>query len=102
VQKMSHEMEKTAFEDGFYKVLCYTGHQCGWCASCAAKEPGAKESDCRFRNKMRPAMEASGIDVYATCKAAGWELDVIKCSEREEGGLKLEHPMTTVMMLLLE
>ena len=102
VQKMTYEMEKTAFEDGFYKVLCYAGHQCGWCASCAAKEPGAKESDCRFRHKMRPSMEASGIDVYATCKNAGWDLDVIKCSERKEGGLLLEHPMTTVMLLLLE
>ncbi|HJJ35555.1 MAG TPA: DUF2284 domain-containing protein [Methanocorpusculum sp.] len=102
VQQLMQTLEKTAFMDGFYKVLCYTGHQCGWCASCAAKEPGTRESDCRFRNKMRPSMEASGIDVYATCKNAGWELEVLECSQREEGGLLLNKPMTTVMLLLLE
>ena len=26
---------------------------------------------------MRPAMEASGIDVYATVRAAGFELEVV-------------------------
>lgn len=101
VQQMMYEMEKMAFEDGFYKVLCYTGHQCGWCKSCAAKEKGATESDCRVRKKMRPSMEAAGIDVYATCKAAGWELGILTCSDIP-GGKKLDSPMTTVMMLLLE
>jgi len=102
VQEMMSSLEQTAFMDGFYKVLCYTGHQCGWCRSCAAKESGAQASDCRVRNKMRPSMEAAGIDVYATCKNVGWELDVLECSLREEGGLLLNKPMTTVMLLLLE
>jgi len=102
VQTMMYELEKTAFEDGFYKVTSFTGHQCGWCKSCAAKEPGATIMDCRFRNKMRPSMEAAGIDVYATCKGNGWELDVLKSSDLETGGLKLDKEMTTVMLLLLE
>ncbi|HJJ32149.1 MAG TPA: DUF2284 domain-containing protein [Methanocorpusculum sp.] len=102
VQTMMHDLEKTAFEDGFYKVTCYTGHQCGWCKSCAAKEKGAEISDCRFREKMRPSMEAAGIDAYATCRANGWELDVLKGTPLPTGGLALEHPMTTVMLMLLE
>lgn len=101
VQQMMYELEKTAFADGFYKVLTYTGHQCGWCKSCAAKEKGATASDCRLRKKMRPSMEAAGIDVYATAKAAGWELGILTCSD-VPGGKKLDSPMTTVMMLLLE
>jgi len=102
VQKMMYDLEKTAFNDGFYKVTSYTGHQCGWCKSCAAKEKGATIMDCRFRNKMRPSMEAAGIDVYATCHANGWELDVLQSSQMESGGLKLNKKMTTVMLLLLE
>lgn len=98
---MMYDMEKMAFEDGFYKVLCYTGHQCGWCASCAAKEKGAAASDCRLRKKMRPSMEAAGIDVYETSRAAGWELGILSCTD-VPGGKKLDSPMTTVMMLLLE
>ncbi len=101
VQDVMYEVEKTAFADGFYKVLSYTGHQCGWCKSCAAKESGAVDSDCRVRKKMRPSMEAAGIDVYATCKAAGWELGVLSCTP-VNGGCVLDSPMATIMMLLLE
>lgn len=102
VQKLMCALETTAFHDGFYKVLTYTGHQCGWCGSCAAKEPGAVASDCRARNKMRPSMEAAGIDVYATCKNVGWDLDVLTCQDDADGGHIMNKPMTTVMLLLLE
>ncbi|MDO5844859.1 MAG: DUF2284 domain-containing protein [Methanocorpusculum sp.] len=101
VQTVMYDVEKTAFKDGFYKVLAYTGHQCGWCKSCAAKENGAVASDCRVRNKMRPSMEAAGIDVYATCENAGWKLDVLSCT-KVEGGTVLDSPMSTIMLLLLE
>lgn len=101
VQTVMYDVEKTAFKDGFYKVLSYTGHQCGWCKSCAAKEKGATASDCRVRNKMRPSMEAAGIDVYKTCENAGWHLDVLSCT-KVEGGTVLDSPMSTIMLLLLE
>lgn len=32
---------------------------------------------CRHPDMVRPAMEASGIDVYATVRAAGFELEVV-------------------------
>ena len=50
---------------------------------------------------MRPSMEAAGIDVYETVRAAGWELGILTCTD-VPGGSKLDSPMTTVMMLLLE
>lgn len=102
VQQMMQTLEQTAFDDGYYKVLTYTGHQCGWCASCAAKKTNAKETDCLFRHKMRPSMEAAGIDVFATCKNAGWDLEVLDCSDQTEGSVSVREPMTTVMLLLLD
>lgn len=101
VQNVCLELEKTAFSDGFYKVLAYTGHQCGLCKSCAAKEKGATITDCRFRKDVRPSPEAAGIDVYETCRRAGWNLGVLSCT-KVEGGSVLDSPMTTIMILLLE
>lgn len=71
VQTVMFALEEMAFHDGFYKAFGYTGHQCGWCGKCTAKEEGAVITDCKNRRKMRPSMEAAGIDVYATCAAAG-------------------------------
>lgn len=100
VQTVMFALEEMAFRDGFYKAFGYTGHQCGWCGKCAAKEVGTVITDCKNRQKMRPSMEAAGIDVYVTCAAAGWELDVLECTEVERG-LVLNTPMTTVMLLLV-
>lgn len=101
VQQVMFDLEQMAFSFGFYKTLGYTGHQCGWCGRCKAKDDGAKITDCINRRKMRPSMEAAGIDVYAACASVGWDLDVLSCTE-VEGGCVLDSPMTTVMLLLLE
>ena len=101
VQTVMFDTEAMAFADGFYKAFGYTGHQCGWCGSCFAKKEGAVATDCKNRRKMRPSMEAAGIDVYATCANAGWDLDVLECIQ-VPGGTALTSPMTTVMLLLLE
>ncbi len=101
VQTVMFDTEAMAFADGFYKAFGYTGHQCGWCGSCCAKLEGAVVTDCKNRRMMRPSMEAAGIDVYATCANAGWDLDVLECIQ-VPGGTALTTPMTTVMLLLLE
>ena len=101
VQQVMFDLEQMAFSFGFYKTLGYTGHQCSWCVRCAAKEDGAKITDCINRRKMRPSMEAAGIDVYAACASVGWDLEVLSCS-KVEGGSVLDSPMTTVMLLLIE
>ena len=101
VQTVMFELEEMAFYDGFYKAFGYTGHQCGWCGKCVAKEKGAVITDCKNRRKMRPSMEAAGIDVYATGANVGWNLDVLECTE-VEGGSVLGSPMSTVMLLLIE
>jgi predicted metal-binding protein len=97
VQEVMSGLETAAFQDGLYKAFGYTGHQCGLCPRCSAKEKGAVITDCRNRRLMRPSMEAAGIDVYATCRNAGWELGVLACADSG-----FTQPMTTVMLLLLE
>lgn len=101
VQTVMSDTEAMAFADGFYKAFGYTGHQCGWCSSCLAKSEGAVATDCKNRRKMRPSMEAAGIDVYATCAHAGWDLNVLECIQ-VPGGTALTSPMSTVMLLLLD
>ncbi len=101
VQDVMYELEKMAFSAGFYKAFAYTGHQCGLCTHCTAKDDGAELTDCLNRRKMRPSMEAAGIDVYATCASVGWDLEILSCT-KVDGGSVLDSPMTTVMLLLIE
>ncbi len=101
VQNVMYELETMAFSAGFYKAFAYTGHQCGLCARCPAKDDGAGITGCMNRRKMRPSMEAAGIDVYATCASADWDLDILSCTN-VPGGSVLDSPMTTVMLLLIE
>ncbi len=101
VQEVMYELEKMAFSAGFYKAFGYTGHQCGLCTHCTAKDDGAELTDCLNRRKMRPSMEAAGIDVYATCASVGWDLEILSCT-KVNGGSVLDPPMTTVTLLLIE
>ncbi|HJJ43110.1 MAG TPA: DUF2284 domain-containing protein [Methanocorpusculum sp.] len=101
VQDVMYKLEEMAFSAGFYKTFGYTGHQCSLCAHCPAKDASADITKCLNRKKMRPSMEAAGIDVYATCATAGWDLDILSCTD-VEGGSVLNSPMTTVMLLLIE
>jgi len=45
---------------------------CDLCDECAFDE------GCRYPEKSRPAMEACGIDVYATVNRQGFDLEVVK------------------------
>ncbi len=101
VQNFMYELEQMALSAGFYKAFAYTGHQCGLCTHCTAKDDDAVITNCMNRRKMRPSMEAAGIDVYAACASVGWDLDILSCTN-VPGGSVLDSPMTTVMLLLIE
>ena len=62
------KMEKRAFLAGYHKALGFGAGPCSLCESCTGEEV------CRFPEKARPSMEASGIDVYGTARAAGLDL----------------------------
>jgi len=76
IQKVMASLEREAFLDGYWKALALGSGPCELCRTC--REP------CRHPEKARPAMEACGIDVFATVRAQGLPLKVL-CSRKEKG-----------------
>jgi len=64
-------IEREAFLDGHYKAFGMSAGPCRLCAEC---DPDTR---CKHPEVVRPAMEACGIDVYATCRNSGVELNVV-------------------------
>ena len=67
------ELEREIFLRGAWKAFGLGAGPCYFCESCVL-EPGR----CRHPERARPAMEACGIDVYATVRRAGFEIDVVR------------------------
>ena len=103
-----HELEKTAFYDGFYKAFGFGGYPCIWCEHqhCVAEEADGVVDEsyrrkCRHMDLVRPSMEAAGIDVFATARNVGWELKPIPCKNMEYG--KIVHSrIHSVGLVLIE
>jgi predicted metal-binding protein len=76
------ELELRLFLAGYYKAFALLCGPCSSCGTCAIMddykegEPDYKVR-CRHPEKARPAMEAAGIDVFATTRAAGFPIEVI-------------------------
>ncbi len=64
------KLEKEVFFDGYYKVFIMGGGPCNLCEECS--------EFCTHPDKARPSMEACGIDVYATVRAHGFPIEVLK------------------------
>ncbi|MFO7675298.1 MAG: DUF2284 domain-containing protein [bacterium] len=73
--RLPAEIERQAFLDGHYKAFGLGAGPCRLCADCNA------DGLCRHPEIARPAMEACGIDVYATCRNAGIKLEVVTSAE---------------------
>lgn len=71
-KKMVARLERALFLDGYYKAFGMASGPCRFCRTCDLTKP------CRFPEDARPAMEACGIDVYQTCRACGFRLEVVK------------------------
>ena len=76
VRKKMHKdvlaLEREIFLDGFYKALAFVAGPCNLCGTCDVSKP------CKLPGEPRPAMEACGIDVFATFANAGVKLDVVR------------------------
>ena len=81
VHNTIYKIERHAFLSGYYKAFGFGAYPCSLCKTCLPEEGDIDfhtgKRLCRHQDRMRPAMEASGIDVYATVRAAGFELEVV-------------------------
>ena len=66
------KLEREVFLSGYYKALGLGAGPCRLCGTCAM------EQGCRHAQQARPAMEACGIDVYATARKQGFEIEVVR------------------------
>jgi predicted metal-binding protein len=71
LSKLVAEIERTAFLDGFYRAWAMGCGPCALCRDCPAE-------GCRHPREARPSMEACGIDVYETARAASFSIDVVR------------------------
>jgi predicted metal-binding protein len=74
---IAHALERKLFLAGYYKAFGLGAGPCVLCDECAFEE------GCRHPDKARPAMEACGIDVFATARRHGFKIDVAR-SRRDE------------------
>ncbi len=104
LREIGAELELKLFLAGYYKAFALLCGPCSLCGTCVvvsesrgvALEAGdvsgkadGKASPkrrllvggCRHPERARPAMEAAGIDVFATARAAGFPLEVISSAE---------------------
>ena len=72
-------LERAAFLDGYYKAFGLCAGPCRLCKVCDVT------SRCKHPYQARPSMESCGIDVYATARGSGIELEV---ATREDGPSK--------------
>jgi predicted metal-binding protein len=101
-------IEKTAFYDGFYKAFAFGAYPCIYCEHqhCVAEEATGVVDEslrrqCRHLDLVRPTMEGAGMDVFATAKKAGWDLETIPCKDLEYG--KIVHGnIVSIGLTLLE
>jgi len=63
-------LERELFLAGHYKAFGYGAGPCDLCDSCSLER-------CVHPCEARPAMEACGIDVFATARAAGFPIEVV-------------------------
>ncbi|HIE30964.1 MAG TPA: DUF2284 domain-containing protein [Methanosarcinales archaeon] len=81
VHDVIFKLERHAFLSGYYKAFGFGAYPCSLCETCLPEEGdidfNTVKQMCRHPDQMRPSMEASGIDVYATVRAAGFELEVL-------------------------
>ncbi len=74
--EMAGRTARQAFLDGYYKALAFGSGPCLICKSC-------HPDHCVFPEKAIPAMEACGIDVFATARAHGFEIQVLTEPDQE-------------------
>jgi predicted metal-binding protein len=69
--KIAAALEREIFLAGFYKALGFGSGPCRLCSEC-------RFDGCVRPDDARPSMEACGIDVFATVRANGFPIEVVR------------------------
>jgi len=101
-----HFVEKTAFYDGYYKAFGFSAYPCIYCVDCIPElRDGIVDESlrrfCKHLDRVRPSMEGSGIDVFATAKNVGWDISTIPCKDMEYGKI-IHGNLRSVGLVLIE
>jgi len=70
------KLERSLFLEGYYSAFGLPAGPCEYCEKCNLKH-------CVKPKLARPTMEACGIDVYATVRKNGFDIDVRKTTEEK-------------------
>ena len=65
-------LEREIFLDGCYRAFAWGAGPCRLCRGACQFEA------CRHPERARPAMEACGIDVFATARRAGFPIEIVR------------------------
>jgi len=71
VKQIVADLEREVFLAGFYRAFAFGSGPCDLCEECNLKQ-------CEHPSQARPSMEAAGIDVFATARANGFPIEVVK------------------------
>jgi len=71
IKRIVADLEREVFLAGFYKAFALGSGPCDLCETCNLES-------CEHPRQARPAMEAAGIDVYATARGNGFPIEVVK------------------------
>jgi predicted metal-binding protein len=74
VTPLAVKAAREMFLDDYYKVIAFGSGPCENCSVC-------NPSYCNFPKKTVPAMEACGIDVFATVRNNGFEIHTLRTKE---------------------
>lgn len=74
IHRIMASLEREAFLAGYYSAFAMAAGPCTLCEECSLES-------CRYPELARPAMEACGIDVYATARKAGFQIHVLRSQE---------------------
>lgn len=70
VTDLAATLEREVFLAGYYKAFAFGAGPCNLCRECNLES-------CAHPYEARPAMEACGIDVFATARANGFPIEVV-------------------------
>ena len=84
-KRIAVALEREVFLSGCYKAFGLGAGPCTLCRTCTF------DDGCRHAYRARPAMEACGIDVFATVRRHGFTINVVRrrCDEQHYCGLVL-------------